>query len=299
MDYFNPLSAKHIWHISTPENHEIIFTTEEDFKHGMSIIGIAAKLFPGITILTFELMSNHLHFCIIGSKNDISEFLKTIVYFIECNYKSRGRSVNLDDLLTNAPRLLNSDDEVRNVLSYDNRNGFLVNANTHPFSYPWGANKYFFNPDARLRHLKESTPVSVREIRKFSGSRKADKITAGLRMLDGYICPLSFCDIDAAEQYYRNASNYFYEISRNIESHRSIASEIGERIFYSDDELFRAISLIGKDRFGNLPLKMLSKDQKIELARTMHFEYNATKKQIGRMLKLDFGIIDALFPTPQ
>ena len=299
MNNLNISPAMPAWHISTPENHEIIFRTIEDFKTGMSLVGITSRLVPSITILTFELMSNHMHFCIIGNLEDIKRFMKLLAYFLERFFKAKGRLIDLSEVAATAPRQLNSALEIRNVLSYDNRNGFLVNPNTHPFSYPWGANKYFFNPEARLRYAKESIPLSIREIRKITRSRKADKIPAGLKKIDGYICPLSFCDIEAAESYYRNASNYFYELSRNIESHRTIAKEIGENTIYSDDELFRIVNSIGKERFGNLPLTSLSQDQKTELAITMHFEYKATKKQIARMLKLDIGVLDIIFPTPQ
>ena len=48
----------HLW---TPENHEIIFTSQADFKTGMTLFGISARLFADVAVLTYELMSNHIH----------------------------------------------------------------------------------------------------------------------------------------------------------------------------------------------------------------------------------------------
>ena len=290
-------SPQDYWHISTPENHPIIFTSELDFKAGMSIFGIAAALFPLIGILTFELMSNHIHVCLYGPKDEVVRFMTTLIHFLQRYFDSTGRTMDLSGLKKYQLRHLSSADEIRNVITYDNRNGFVVNADFTPFSYPWGANKFFFNPDAVRRFESEATSLTVREIRALTKSRRADKVTS-LKMLDGYVCPLSFCDITTAMSFYRNASNYFYECSRNIEAHRSIAADICERVYYTDNELFRAVNLESKRQFGDTPLNLLNKDQKVRLAKMMHYDFNATKKQISRLLRLDLQVLDTLFPSP-
>ena len=40
----------------TPENQQVIFTCEDDFKTGMNIFALCAVLYPSIAILTFELI---------------------------------------------------------------------------------------------------------------------------------------------------------------------------------------------------------------------------------------------------
>ena len=48
----------HLW---TPENHEVILSDEGTFHAGMNIFAIAVVCSPDVRIVTFELMSNHLH----------------------------------------------------------------------------------------------------------------------------------------------------------------------------------------------------------------------------------------------
>jgi hypothetical protein len=51
-----------------------------------------------------------------------------------------------------------------------------------------------------------------------------------------------------------------------------------------------------RDKYGVMSPPSLSKDSKIETAVWMHHNYNASNKQIGRILHLDLQIVDALFP---
>ncbi len=285
------------YHLWTPENQQIILTCESDFKMAMNIFALCAALSPGLVFLTFELMDNHIHVTLYGSERDIRNFFNLFKRHLGKWLRACGRSVDLSDFVCHL-RALESALEIRNVISYNNRNGFLVRPDETPFSYKWGAGRFFFNPDARLRYEHEAVRMTLTQRREILHSHTADKIER-IKMLDGYACPLCFCDIAAAEKYYRNASNYFYEISRNIESQKVIALEIGESIRYTDDELFRiTLSLSKQDYKQNSP-SLLPQEAKVELARRLHFDWGATKKQLCRILKLPIGLLDTIFPTPQ
>jgi len=256
----------------------------------MNIIGISAALFPDIIIITFELMTNHLHATVAGEEHRVKSFFETVRRFISGSLKI--------DLHEWSCRLRDLDtlEDVRAVIAYNNRNGFLVNENETPFSYPWGANRYFFNPEAIARYKESSKPLTFRERRKSTASHSGDQVKC-LRKVDDYASPLSYCSIQTGESLFRNAAHYFYEISKNIESQRKIAAEIGERVFYTDNELFRALQSICKDKYGINRSSQLPAEAKIEVARTLHFGYNAGNKQIQRMLGLDINTLDSLFPS--
>jgi hypothetical protein len=285
------------FHLWTPENQQIILTCEGDFKMAMNIFALCAAMSSGVAILTFELMDNHIHVTLYGSEEDIRSFFTLFKRHLAKWHKCIGRAVDLSGFNCNL-RALNSALDIKNVLSYNNRNGFLVNPNETPFSYKWGAGCYFFNPDAKQRYQEKATRMTLAQRREILHSHAADKIEH-LKMLDGYVCPLSFCDIDGAEKYYRNASNYFYEISRNIESQRLIAQEIGESICYSDDELFRIAVSLSKQGYNQSSPSLLPQTAKTELACRLHYDWGATKKQLCRIIKLPIGLLDALFASPQ
>ena len=49
-------------------------------------------------------------------------------------------------------------------------------------------------------------------------------------------------------------------------------------------------------QFGLSPAQ-LSREAKVEIAKTLHYDYNAGNKQINRILKMDINIVNALFPA--
>ena len=297
------------YHLWTPENFEIIFTDAEDFKVGMSIIGIAACLFQDIKLLTFELMSNHLHQTLAGREDRILEMFAQIRRMLSKYFKAQGRSINWDKFEAHLRKLL-TPEEVRNAITYNNRNGYVVNPDSTPFTYLWGANRYYYNPDAKALALQKATVMSAREKRNISHIHASDSIT-GLLAFEGYALPLSFCHIDEGERLFRNASHYFSKISRSIEADAKIAKEIGENIFYTDDDLYSAVCRMAAEKFpksgvsgqeaGNQNIgrqnspSLLPAQAKVELARAMRFDYNASDKQIMRMLKLDQQTLTGIF----
>lgn len=291
IQYFSKMGP--CYHIWTPENFEIIFRNDAEFRVGMGIIAIAAKCFPEIIVLTFELMTNHLHIMATGEKQRLRMMFEQIKKHLIRMAEDAGRTMNWAAFHPGI-RQLESLSDARNVLIYDNRNGFLVNDNYTPFSYPWGSNGCYFNPDARKR-FKESAVIStIKERRSITHSHISDDIK-GLKILDGMFSPFSFCDIDMGESLFRDAVHYFYMLSKNIECNKEIAKEIGECISYTEEELYAAICAKCKQEFGTANPSQIPADAKIGIAKIMRYEYNASLKQIHRMIRLDAGVLHSLF----
>ena len=93
---------------------------------------------------------------------------------------------------------------------------------------------------------------------------------------------------------YTSASNYFYRLGKNVESMKEIAWEIGERIFYTDDELFSSACVICKQKYGVQQPGQLSTTAKLKMAKTLRFEYNANAKQIARILRLQLPLLTSI-----
>lgn len=263
----------------------------------MNIVGICALLSTGVTIFTFELMSNHVHFTVTGNRNDVEPFCKRFKRYLSKWLEHTDKTVNLENWNISM-RQIETLRDARNVLAYNNRNGFLVIPEETPFSYLWGANRYFFNKEAKLRYAESTSKrvMTKRERRELIHSHDADSIEGPI-LMDGYACPLSFCAIKEAESLFRNASHYLSAITKNVESQKEIAAEIGEKIFYNDNELYSILIRMSKEQYGEPRPTLLPKDGKISIAKELHFDYNASNKQISRMLNLDPGLVANLFPT--
>lgn len=261
----------------------------------MSIFAICARMIPEVRIITFQLMTNHLHQTLAGSLEDCMRLFSLFKKYLSKYLKARGFTVGLafGDI---TPRSLESLQDLRNVITYNNRNGYVVSPNETPFTYPWGANAYYFNYAAKARYRECGQALNRESRRRLLHAHDADTLRRPIITVDGYACPMDFCDIALGENLFRCASHYFREVSRNIESQKAIAREIGETIFYTDDELFGVVLSLCQEKFDGMRPALLPVSAKQELAVLLHYEYNAGNKQIQRMLRLDATVVSAMFP---
>jgi len=287
--------GKNIYHVCTGEDNPIVFADTQDFMIGMTCLGLCAKVYSNITIIAFQLMSNHFHFLIKSDEEEIKDMLALYFRTLKKALASNGKTTKLsaDDCRF---FLVDGLDNMRNVITYINRNGYVVSDLYTPLSYPWGTSMYYYSNFVEWMYNEVRKPLGGRERRDLTHSKVFDSVT-DLYMVRGYACPLSFCSISYGESMFRNARHYFYKLSKNIESAADISKTIGERIFYTDDELYSIVVDECKKNYTCNKPSLLSPPNKIEMAKKLHYDYNSTNKQIQRILKLDSSVVNALFPV--
>lgn len=177
----------------------------------------------------------------------------------------------------------------------ENRNGYVADSGHTPFSYPWGANRFFFNGEAKCRYESLKIMATARWKRSAFHSNLGDNLT-GLNHLDGYVSPMCFCHIRLAEGLFINAHQFFSKITKSVESSAVIAKEIGESVFYTDNELFSIISQKCYKQYGCKSPAMIPAEAKVTVAKMMHFDYNSSDKQISRILKMEIDTVRRMFP---
>ena len=282
------------YHLCTSENNPVIFHNDGEFKVAMNIVALTVAIFPDIRVLTFEIMSNHFHFALSGDKERIETWSRRLVSLLKMHPQLKESKETLSALHSKLFPI-ESLDNIRNVIAYINRNGFIVNYNSTPFSYKWGANNYFFNSEAKSRYDESKVKATYRQKREMFHSNLADNIP-GFWLIDGYVSPLCFCSIIQAEGLFRNAQHYFSKISKSVESSSSVAKAIGESLYYLDSELYSVVAMKCAKEFGCKSPSLIPSEAKVDIAKMMRFDYNASSKQISRILKMDIATVKALFP---
>jgi hypothetical protein len=71
---------------------------------------------------------------------------------------------------------------------------------------------------------------------------------------------------------------------------------LGDTIYYTDDELFDVVRRVCKNKYDGQRPTLLGKNEKVEMARMLHYDYNADNEQIRRMLNLSLSYLNQLFP---
>ena len=283
------------WHLYTDgRGMEDFLCTEEDFKTAMTALAVAAVLFKKVRIITFELMSNHIHMILNGEAEDCLELFERFKARLRRILKTNGRIINWDafkaDILP-----IETLNALRNEIIYANRNAFVANPQFTPFNYPWGGGCAFFQP-----YFNRLPAISLREL----GFNKARELThfreirliEDLKFFGDIVFIPSFCRTDIGESMFRDARSYFNSLTRNAEAFSQIAQRLKDSVFLTDEEMYAAATMYAENTYGNRQLSILNPEQKIQLSKELHFKYNASNQQIRRLLKLDIGILNELFP---
>ena len=184
---------------------------------------------------------------------------------------------------------------MRTVIIYNNRNAYIVLPDHSPYTYPYGANSYYYNPLARKYYEVSRVAMRAKDLERLAHTHSVRQLDKPVYMVDGYICPLCYCCISLGERLFRNNRHYYFSLTKNVESQKRIAQEIGEKVFYTDDELFSIACSLSQERYKLYP-HQLPVDAKQEFARNLHYDYNAGNKQISRILKLDISVLNKMFP---
>lgn len=295
---YNFLCNSPYWHLCTDGNKvPIMFHSSDDMVFTVNLMCICACRCPDIKILTFEIMNNHIHAILSGKRERCQELFCLFRSRLQRFFIRNGRCIDLSGFECQVIPIadLNS---LRNEIAYVNRNGFLVHSGHTPFSYPWGSNSAFFNPVLKQIPTVSFDALPVKTKRHICRSHDMDFDSKSLRVNDYMILPSSICDITLAENMFRDAHHYFHLISRNFESYTEIAKRLHESVFLTDEELYAAVSSVCHKTYGTRQPSLLAPKEKLEMAKKMHYDYNATNRQIKSILKLEMHVIDQMFPIP-
>ena len=275
------------WHAYTSgKSTPILFTGAADFVLGMNIIAQAVALFTGVKILAFEVMDNHFHFVISAERSEIFKFWAHII-------KRMGRWFPLMKDLVLQLKPIENLQSLRNTIVYVNRNGYVANPDHTPFSYPWGTGRHYF--------LDAPTGIKLSDCG-FNEKREMFRCRTPELPLDwevlpgGFVSPSSYCAIKFGTALFRNAHHYFSMLTKNVEAYSELAEELDDGEFLTDAELFTQITKIIREKYGLECLRDLTKAQKLDLARVLHYDWRSSNGQIRRILGLSQYEVDALFP---
>ena len=293
------------WHLCTPGYSQcLLFRDKHDYREGMNMVALSAcKFSKKVGIYAFELMSNHLHFVIESSKEDAMDFYHDFYARLRRFLGRQGRGGELNSI---SYSLIPVDNEtyLKNLIAYVHRNAFLVNSAYSPFNWLWGTNAHIFNSLESHMHKMPLHQIPNRTRQEKFHSREVDfphdyyliGNFDGENILSGYISPACYCKIKECEQLFTSAHQYYFNVTRRVESFSDIARELGDIITYTDEELFSTATHLLLTKYNKEKFSMLNRNEKIEIAKVLHFNYNADNAQICRILRLNDSLVDSLFP---
>lgn len=286
------------WHIATPgAATEILFTNTADYCFGMNLVAESQYL-CSVKSYSFSLMSNHLHNIVEAVRiQNCLDFLEHYSKRFLRYAKRTGRILNLDGFVCD-PIPIDNLQSLRNNMVYVDRNAYVVNSALTPYSHPWGSGFLYFGYNPTLLATVPFSSLPLEEKRRMMHTRTCHfPDNYGVR--NGIIAPETFVEWKIGRSFFRDAHQFFNLLTKNRESYAEFGAVYGDRIVLTDEEMYSATVALAQKSFQKANLKELLPEQKMELARKIHFDYKANNAQIFRILKLDKPLLNELFPTAQ
>lgn len=283
------------WHLYTDGTKmENIFCSNEEMILVMTAIAVEKALVGDVMIITFEIMKNHLHFIIAAECNVCLEFFARLKRRIMRMFSLMDKVIDWNNFQASILPIDNLK-SLRNEIIYVNRNAFVANPDYTPYSYPWGGGCAYFNELMQLLPVSRMDAFSINKQRELARCRDVSKLGV-LKFVGNIPYVPGFCRIDIGEKMFRDARSYFSALTRNAEAFSQTASRLQDTMFLTEDELFAVAIKYSEANYADTKLVNLSPDQKMQLARELHFKYNASNQQLRRLLKLDIRILSEVFP---
>lgn len=280
------------WHVCTPGALSAqIFCDDDDFRFAVNLLARCVLDSHGVGLVAYAIMGNHVHLVMSGLNADVVSFFGAFRKRLSRYIAGTDRFA---DLASFEPSCLEIKTltALRNTISYVHRNGYLISCDHTPFSYPWSSGRFYFND---IKGEKPYCTLSTIEKRRMFRARDIEMPTDAL-LVNEHIYPSVFCDLNLGMSVFRDAHHYYLSLFRNVEAYSAIAESIGDSEFMTDSEAYVHASRLARSRFQNQSLRDLSKYQRLELAKSLHYELKCSNGQIRRILGLQIEEVDAMFP---
>lgn len=283
------------WHFCTPGHlSEIINITNEDYKFSVSNMAISAAE-VGITTVTDCVMENHIHGLFGCSKEKCLEFREVYVYRANKYLRSVGRNVNFDNFKCDKPTPIDNLKTMRNEIAYINRNGYVVNNIYTPYSYPWSGGNLYFNPFAKVLEGVPFEEIGYREKRRLT--YRTESHFSWLKVRNGMVLQSSYINYKLGESMFVSAHQYIDWMTKKIEAYSDNAKRLGDQIVLTSEELYKAAEMLSNRDYNVKKPSQLPPQAKIEIAKKLHYDYNASIPRLQSILALPIGTLNELFPT--
>lgn len=268
-----------------------LFKDDKDFIAGINRIAIC-HFITGITVISFILMDNHVHFVLEGTMPDCKKFINL---YKRLTGKWISVRYGIQNYIKHLPTdiiLIENEDSLLNTLAYIDRNASVAGYKYISGDYPWGISQYMFRECNTEEHAVITTVGNMSRRKQKMVFNTNEVIPDTWKVNDkGMIIPSSYINIKRIESFYKTSTRYLYFLAKKLEGIVEMNLEGRRKSFIPDKELRIVVKSLISEAYGDRDIKLLDVNSKLAIARKLRYEYGSTVKQISRMLSIDFEIL--------
>ena len=279
-----------VWLITTDHlTDRIWFRDEEDFKVGMNLVAILACSFP-VEILSFTLMSNHVHFVLAGSYEQVERF---IIEFKRRYAQHVRKKYGVKEFLrgngTDIRPLDGTEESQEWGIAYVQMNCVAANICLSPTNYPWGTGNAFFKVARAQGRRLDSFSGRARMRLLHSEQKLPPDLIVGE---EGYILPESYVNVERVEAIFRTPKRMNYFLQNSSKAKRRLA--MAESPSFSDQLVLSAIHDLCNSLFRKSSLETMDWKERTELIKQLRYRFSADPRQLARVTGLSYETVSAM-----
>ena len=273
------------WFVTTDHlTKKIWFRDEEDFKMGMNLVAVLAVALD-VDVLSFILMSNHVHFVLCCSDEKAHQFIEE---FKKRHSQYTNKKYGVKELLRRVRAKVDAvsgvDESLEWVIAYTNMNSVAAGICLAPTGYPWGTGDTFF----------KTKPAKGRRIGTFSDRARGALLHSTQPMPpyllvgeDGFILPESYVNVEMVQTLYRTPKRMNYFLVNSSKAKRRLASQDSAPNF-RDHVILSAIGDLCQSLFQKPSLRALNPDEQAELLKQLRYRFSSNANQLARVTEIPY-----------
>lgn len=264
------------------------FRDEDDFKVAMNYVAIQAACCPDVDVLAFILMSNHVHFVLLGTNEDVRRFAEMFkgrysrYYGNKYGVKAFLRRNDVDVKLVEYEY-----DSWERVIAYVQMNCVAANICAHPSQYQWGTGNLFFTQTKPSgKRLEE---MSARARQRILHSNNVD-LPLNWRVLeDGYIDSRSYVNVEMVESMFRTPRRMNYYLITSSKAKKKIEAAEDNLPSFRDQTILNILPELCRSLFQKESFEYLTETEQSEFARQIRFRFSSDANQIARVCGITYA----------
>ena len=273
---------------------QLWFKDDEDFKAGMNFVAILAFV-TGITVLSFSLMSNHVHFVVQATWEEAGAFINRFKQLYAFYYRKKyGMKKFLRRNGVDRQRLDVTGESLERGIAYTQMNPVAANICLHVTGYRWGTGDCFFREKPAKGQRLGS--LSFREQARILHSRirlNQDWILSD----DGYILPESYVPLQFVERVFRTPSRMNYFLNNSSKAKARMSQQESALPSFRDQTIIAAVPELCRSLFKIENLNLLDEHRQAELIRQIRYRFSADIHQIARVIGKTYSDIARLLDS--
>lgn len=265
----------------------VMFRDDEDFTAGMNYVAIVASRHSRVKVVAFILMSNHVHFVLIGTREDVDAF--TLDFKVRYSlYFSRKYGVKglLKRNEIDVREIETTPEAKEQTIAYVLMNCVAANICYQANQYPWGTGNIYFNPSRPVGRVLGS--MSGREKERLFHTNDNNLPSNWIVSDEGIILPQNYVDVGFVERCFGTPKRMGYFLQNSSKAKKRL--EIDQNLpAFTDQAIIGILPQLYRSLFRKNSFQELRPEEQTELMRQIRFRFSADIHQIARVCGLTYA----------